>query len=96
MDDKILDTKIDAWWCSQFTDYKMKRVPGHKFIPEPAFINENFKQTKNGKIKIAYELDIDWKTDCDAIEWDGDTIRDFAKYFYNLGKNKGQRIQILF
>ena len=31
-----LDNEIDKWWCSQFTDYKMKRVSGHKFVPEPA------------------------------------------------------------
>lgn len=91
-----LDNEIDKWWCSQFTDYKMKRIPGHKFIPEPAYSNEKFKQCKNGKVKIGYELDIDWKTDFDAIEWDGDTIRNFAKYFYNLGKNKGKTIRVLF
>ena len=96
MNDKILDNEIDKWWCSQFTDYKMKRVPGHKFIPEPAYSNENFKQCKNGKAKINYELDIDWKTDFDAIEWNIDTIRNFAKYFYNLSKNKGQTIRVLF
>lgn len=96
MNDKILDNEIDKWWCSQFTDYKMKRVPGHKFIPEPAYSNENFKQCKNGKTKINYELDIDWKTDFDAIEWNIDTIRNFAKYFYNLSKNRGQTIRVLF
>lgn len=96
MDNKILDAKIDKWWCSQFTDYKMKRVRGHKFVPEPAYSNEKFKQCKNGKTKINYELDLDWKTDFDAIEWNKDTIRNFAEYFYNLSKNRGQTIRILF
>ena len=96
MDNKTLDAKIDKWWCSQFTDYKMKRMPGNKFVPEPAYSNENFMQCKNGKTKIGYELDIDWKTDFDAIEWNKDTIRNFAKYFYNLGKNRGQTIRVLF
>lgn len=96
MDNKTLDAKIDKWWCSQFTDYKMKRIPGHKFVPEPAYLDENFKQCKNGKTKINYELNLDWKTDADTIEWDGDTIRSFAQYFYNLSKNRGQTIQVLF
>lgn len=96
MDNKFLDSEIDKFWCSLFTDYKMKRIPGHKFIPEPAFIDEKFRQCKNGKTKIAYELDLDWKNDFDAIEWDMDTIRNFAKYFYNLSKNRGQTIHILF
>lgn len=82
-----LDDKIDKWWCSQFTDYKMKRVPGHKFVPEPAFMDEAFRQTENGKTKIGYELDYDWQVDFNDIDWDGDTVREFAKYFYYLGKN---------
>lgn len=96
MDNNFLDSKIDKWWCSLFIDYKMKRVPGHKFVPEPAYLDEKFRQCKNGKTKIGYELDLDWKTDFDAIEWDPDTIRNFAKYFYNLDKNRGQTIRVLF
>ena len=96
MDNNFLDSEIDKFWCSLFTDYKMKRIPGHKFVPEPAYIDEKFRQCKNGKTKIAYELDLDWKNDFDVIEWDVDTIRNFAKYFYNLSKNRGQRIQVLF
>ena len=96
MDNKFLDSEIDKFWCSLFTDYKMKRIPGHKFVPEPAYLDENFKQCTNGKTKIAYELDLDWKTDFNDIEWDSDTIRNFAKYFYNLSKNRGQTIRILF
>lgn len=80
-----LDNEIDKWWCSQFTDYKMKRVSGHKFVPEPAFIDETFNQTKNGKTKIGYALELDWQIDLNDINWDSDTIREFAKYFYNLG-----------
>lgn len=65
----------------------MKRVPGHKFVPEPAFMDENFSQTENGKTKIGYELDYDWQVDINDVDWDGYTVREFAKYFYNLGKN---------
>lgn len=82
-----LDNEIDKWWCSQYTDLKMKRVSGHKFVPEPAFYDENFNQTENGKTKIAYELWIDWQVDLNDVEWDGENIRAFAKYFYELGKN---------
>ena len=85
-----LDNEIDKWWCSQYTDYKMKRVPGHKFVPEPAFVDESFNQTENGKSKIGYELWIDWQVDSSGFDWDSETIRKFAKYFYNLGlKTKG-------
>lgn len=80
-----LDNEIDKWWCSQYTGYKMKRVPGHKFVPEPAFIDESFSQTENGKTKIGYELDLDWQVD--AIELTSIDIRELAKHFYNLGKN---------
>lgn len=82
-----LEKEIDRWWCSQFTDYSMKRVPNHKFIPAPAYIDSNFKQSETGKTKIALELWMDWKVDSDAIEWDSDTIRDFARHFYELGLN---------
>ena len=80
-----LDNEIDKWWCSQYTGYKMKRVPGHKFIPEPAFMDETLSQTENGKTKIGYELDLDWQVDSDDFDWDSETIRKFAKYFYELG-----------
>ena len=79
-----LDNEIDKWWCSQFTDYKMKRIPGHKFVPEPAFMDGLFRQTENGKTKIGYELDYDWQVDINDVDWDGNTVREFAKYFYNL------------
>ncbi len=82
-----LDNEIDKWWCSQFTDYKMKRVLGHKFVPKPAFMDETFRQTENGKTKIGYELDYDWQVDFNDVDWDADTVREFAKYFYYLGKN---------
>lgn len=87
MDNNFLDNEIDKFWCSLFTDYKMKRVPGHKFVPEPAY-SDNFIQSENGKTKIGYELDIDWLVDIDVIELDPNTIRAFAKYFYELGNNK--------
>jgi len=80
-----LDNEIDKWWCSQFTDYSMMRVPNHKFVPEPAYIDSNFKQSETGKTKIAFELWMDWKVDSNDIEWDPDTVRNFAKYFYELG-----------
>ena len=80
-----LEKEIDRWWCSQFTDYSMKRVPGHKFVPEPAFIDETFNQTKNGKTKIGYALELDWQVDLNDIDWNGDTIREFARHFYELG-----------
>lgn len=80
-----LEKEIDKWWCSQFTDYSMKRVPNHKFIPTPAYTDSNFKQSETGKIKIAYELCIDWKVDSNEIEWSSETIREFAKHFFELG-----------
>lgn len=87
MGNNFLDNEIDKFWCSLFTDYNMKRVEGRKFVPNPAYIDDNFKQSENGKTKIAYELELDWLVDTDCVEWDGDTIRVFAKYFYELGKN---------
>ena len=80
-----LEKEIDKWWCSQFTDYSMVRVPNHKFVPKPEYIDSNFKQSEVGKTKIGYELCIDWKIDSNDIEWSPDTIRNFAKYFYELG-----------
>ncbi len=82
-----LDNEIDKWWCSQFTTYKMKRVSGHKFVPEPAYIDENFKQTEDGNTKIAFGLDLDWQVDLNEMELEADDIRELAKYFYDLGKN---------
>ena len=80
-----LEKEIDKWWCSQFTDYSMMRVPNHKFVPKPEYIDSNYKQSETGKTKIGYKLCIDWKIDPNAIEWDPNTIRNFAKYFYELG-----------
>ena len=80
-----LEKEIDKWWCSLYTDYSMMRVPNHKFVPEPAYIDSNFKQSEIGKTKIAFELWMDWKVDSDDIEWDADTIRNFAKHFFELG-----------
>ena len=81
-----LDNEIDKWWCSKFTGFKMKRVSGNKFVPYPAFMDETLSQTENGKIKIAYELDVDWQIDPNEIEWDANVIRELAKYFYDLGR----------
>ena len=81
-----LDNEIDKWWCSKFTGFKMKRVSGNKFVPDPAFMDETLSQTENGKIKIAYELDVDWQIDTNEIEWDANVIRELAKYFYDLGR----------
>ena len=64
----------------------MKRVPGHKFVPEPKFIDETFNQTENDKIKLGYELDLDWQVDSDDFDWNPEIIKEFAKYFYNLGR----------
>lgn len=80
-----LEKEIDKWWCSLFTDYSMMRVPNHKFVPEPAYIDSNFKQSEIGKTKIAFELWTDWKVDSNDIEWDSDTVRNFAKHFFELG-----------
>ena len=85
-----LEKEIDKWWCSQFTDYSMKRVSNHKFIPAPAYIDSNFKQSETGKTKIAFELWMDWKVDSNDIEWDSDTIREFARHFFELGLKKGK------
>ena len=80
-----LEKEIDKWWCSLYTDYSMMRVPNHKFVPEPAYLDSNFKQSEIGKTKIAFELWMDWKVDSNDIEWDADTIRNFAKHFFELG-----------
>lgn len=77
-----LEKEIDKWWCSLFTDYSMNRVPNHKFIPAPAYIDSNFKQSETGKTKIAFELWMDWKVDSNDIEWDSETIREFARHFF--------------
>ncbi len=89
-----LEKEIDKWWCSLYTDYSMMRVPNHKFVPKPAYIDSNFKQSEIGKTKIAFELWMDWKVDSDDIEWDADTIRNFAKHFFELGlkAQKGERM----
>ena len=81
-----LDNEIDKWWCSKFTGFKMKRVSGNKFVPDPAFMDETLSQTENGTIKIAYVLDVDWQVDSNEIEWDANVIRELAKYFYDLGR----------
>lgn len=86
-----LEKEIDKWWCSQFTDYSMVRVPNHKFVPKPEYIDPNFKQSETGKTKIGYKLCVDWKIDSDAIEWNPDAIRNFAKYFYELGLKTQKR-----
>ena len=80
-----LEKEIDKWWCSLYTDYSMKRVPNHKFVPEPSYMDSNFKQSETGKTKIAFALYIDWKVDSNDIEWDADTVREFAKHFFELG-----------
>ena len=80
-----LEKKIDDYWCSLFCDYKMKRVVGHKFVPVPEYIDENFNQCENGKTQIAYVLEVDWKTDFNDKEWNGDDVIKFARYFYDLG-----------
>lgn len=86
-----LEKEIDDYWCSLFCDYKMKRVAFHKFVPVPAYIDEKFNQCENGKTKIAYILETDWKTDFNDIEWNADDIIEFARYFYELGlKSKGE------
>lgn len=81
-----LDNEIDKWWCSKFTSFKMKRVSGNKFVPDPAFMDETLSQTENGTIKIACVLDVDWQLDSNEIEWEPNVIRDLAKYFYDLGR----------
>lgn len=83
----FIDNEIDKWWCSQFTDYPMKRIPYHKFVPYPA-------KNEDGSIR-AYELLLDWKVDADAIDWDGETIRNLAQHFYNLGKKSTQKITLI-
>ena len=80
-----LEKEIDNYWCSLFCDYKMKRVAFHKFVPVPAYIDEKFNQCENGKTKIAYILETDWKTDFNDIEWNADDVIEFARYFYELG-----------
>ena len=80
-----LEKEIDDYWCSLFCDYKMKRVAGHKFVPVPEYIDENFNQCENGKTQIAYVLEVDWKTDFNDNEWNGDDVMKFAQYFYELG-----------
>lgn len=81
-----LDNEIDKWWCSKFTGFKMKRVPGNKFVPYPAFMDETLSQTENGTIKIVCVLDVDWQVDSNEIEWDANVIRELTKYFYDLGR----------
>ena len=44
-----------------------------------------FNQCENGKTQIAYVLEIDWKTDFNDEEWNGDDVIKFAQYFYELG-----------
>ena len=80
-----LEKEIDDYWCSLFCDYKMKRVTGHKFVPVPEYIDENFNQCENGKTQIAYVIEVDWKTDFNDNEWNGDDVMKFAQYFYELG-----------
>ena len=80
-----LEKELDRWWCSLHTDYSMKRVPNHKFVPEPSYVDSQFKQSETGKTKIAFVLDTDWKVDFNDIEWDADKVREFAKHFFELG-----------
>ena len=91
-----LEKEIDDYWCSLFCDYKMKRVAGHKFVPVPEYIDENFNQCENGKTQIAYVLEVDWKTDFNDEEWNGDDVIKFARYFYELGLKikKGEMVKL--